>query len=70
LPSTLRVNGAPFHLDQPGSVAALVRAVTGSDERRGLAVAINGEVVPRSRWDEATVQPGDDVEIAAPFQGG
>jgi sulfur carrier protein len=36
----------------------------------GVAVARNGEIVPRSRWSTEPVEPGDDVEIAAPFQGG
>jgi sulfur carrier protein len=38
--------------------------------RRGLAVAINGAVVPRANWNDRAVQDGDDVEIVKPFAGG
>jgi thiamine biosynthesis protein ThiS len=67
---SLRVNGDPLTLEGPDTVAQLVRRVTGREERQGLAVARNGEIVPRSRWDEVRVCDGDDIEIAAPFQGG
>ena len=37
---------------------------------RFLAVAINGTVVPRSKWDSARINPGDDIEIVRPAPGG
>jgi sulfur carrier protein len=44
------------------------------DERcashRGIAVAWNGEVVPRSRWSEILVGEGDQVEIVTAAAGG
>jgi len=39
-------------------------------DRRGLAVAVNGEVVPRSTWAERPVGDGDQVEILTVAQGG
>ena len=39
-------------------------------ERRGLAVAINGEVAPRRGWAERRLAVADDVEIVRPLQGG
>lgn len=38
--------------------------------QRGIAVAVNGEVVPRSRWDAAPLAPGDRVEIVRALPGG
>ena len=35
-----------------------------------LAVAVNYDVVPRSRWAETTLSDGDQVEILTPRQGG
>ncbi|MBB6253441.1 sulfur carrier protein ThiS [Nitrospirillum iridis] len=37
---------------------------------RGIAVAINGTVVPRARWAERAVADGDAIEIVKVLQGG
>ena len=37
---------------------------------RGLAVAVNGHVVPRHAWDATRLAPGDEVEIVKLFAGG
>ena len=39
-------------------------------ETRGVAVAINDQVIPRRRWSEQPLQPGDRVEIIRATQGG
>jgi sulfur carrier protein len=66
----IQVNGAQRAVDDGLTVGRLVALVTGTEVRQGFAAAVNGEVVPRSRWDEVRVVDGDEVEIAAPFQGG
>ena len=38
--------------------------------RRGVAVAVNDEVVPRSRWDSTALSDDDRVEILTASQGG
>jgi len=37
---------------------------------KGVAVALNDAVVPRARWPETTLEPGDRVEIVRPIVGG
>jgi len=37
---------------------------------RGIAVALNETVVPRARWPETRLEPGDRVEIVRPIVGG
>jgi sulfur carrier protein len=37
---------------------------------RGIAVALNGEVVPRSHWNEVTLKDSDRVEILRAVGGG
>jgi sulfur carrier protein len=37
---------------------------------RGVAVALNGEVVPRGAWDERRVSDGDHIEALTAIQGG
>lgn len=78
--STIRLNGAEHPLLPGQSVAALVGDVTGrrideagqsADGRRlGVAVALNADIVPRSRWTAVMLQAGDDVEIVTAVQGG
>jgi sulfur carrier protein len=62
------VNGTARLLPGDSTVADLVRAVT--DQRRGLAVAVNGEVVPRTGWPAAVLRDGDRVEVLSAAQGG
>jgi sulfur carrier protein len=64
----LTVNGAPAEIDQEVSVAALVATLT--DQRRRVAVAVNGEVVPRSSWETTPLRDGDSVEVLAAVAGG
>ena len=42
----------------------------GTSGARGLAVAVNGQVVPRRAWDATRLAPGDAVEIVKLFAGG
>ena len=50
-------------------VSDLVREM-GLADRPGIAVAVNGEVVPRAAWTGRRLAPGDDVEIVGAAQGG
>ena len=54
--------------------AANVRALLGAlgyvAPGRGLAVARNGEIVPRGEWETTPVAPGDRIEIVGAVQGG
>lgn len=43
---------------------------TAAEAPRGVAVAINGEVVPRSAWAGRHLSPGDHVELLSAVQGG
>ncbi|MGC4893951.1 sulfur carrier protein ThiS [Micromonospora sp. DT31] len=64
----LIVNGAGRTLPDGVTVAEVVRAVT--DRQRGLAVAVNGEVVPRGGWSASVLRDGDRVEVLSATQGG
>jgi sulfur carrier protein len=35
-----------------------------------FAIALNYDVLPRSRWAETALRPGDEIEIITPRQGG
>lgn len=62
------VNGEVRALPDRGALGALL-AELGLVGKR-LAVAVNREVVPRSRWGECTLAPGDRVEILEAVGGG
>jgi sulfur carrier protein len=65
---TVTVNGERRELAEGSTVAALVAGL--ALEVRGVAVAVNSEVVSRSRWDGTRLHPGDRVEVLAAAQGG
>ena len=48
----------------------LLCALQYSPEQRGIAVALNAEVIPRSEWAETRIAPGDQLEIVGARQGG
>jgi sulfur carrier protein len=62
------INGTPRGLTDEATVADLVAELT--PHRRGVAVAVNGEVVPRASWVDAALRDGDRVEVLTAAQGG
>jgi sulfur carrier protein len=65
----IRINGQ----DEPlvaVTLAALLAEKTVDVAQRGIAVAINGAVVPRAAWSQTPLKPGDNVEIVRARQGG
>ncbi|HEV3282259.1 MAG TPA: sulfur carrier protein ThiS [Acidimicrobiales bacterium] len=64
----MQVNGAPWEGPPGATVDQLVAVWCVSP--RGVAVALNGEVVPRSRWELTRLSPGDRVEIVTAAAGG
>ena len=66
---TIRVNGAEQALSA-ATISELVHRLGVTPAMRHVAVAVNGDVVPRSAWDRTALAPGDDVEVVRPFSGG
>ena len=62
------VNGAPADLPEDTTVAALVARHSRGHDR--VAVARNGDVVPRSSWPTTRLAPGDSLEVLVPTAGG
>lgn len=63
----MRVNG-DLRSGGPLSVRELLNEL--SLEGRGIAVARNGEVVPRSTWESEIVSDADVIEIVTAVAGG
>ncbi|WP_343287455.1 sulfur carrier protein ThiS [Gordonia sp. SID5947] len=64
---TLVVNGEKTDLATDASIGDLITKMGLPD--RGIAVAVDGEVVPRGRWDQL-LRNDSDVEIVTAVQGG
>ena len=64
------LNGERHELDDGATVRAAVSATGASSEGRGVAVALDGEVVPRGSWDLVALSEGSRVEVVQAVQGG
>jgi sulfur carrier protein len=63
----ITVNGEPR--DVAGTVEDVLMAL-GVEAQRGVAVAVDAEVVPRGAWATTAVADGARVEIVTAVQGG
>ena len=69
----IELNGEPTEVDEAATITEVIGLVAGGrvpEDRRGVAVALDGEVVPRSSWGSTRVTPGCAVEVVAAIQGG
>ena len=65
----IQVNGTSEPL-AAATLEALLAEKAVDTAQRGIAVALNGAVVPRAAWPATPLRPGDSVEIARARQGG
>jgi sulfur carrier protein len=65
----IKVNGEIEPLAAATLEALLVDKAVDT-EQKGIAVALNGGVVPRAAWGETQLRPGDTIEIVRARQGG
>ena len=63
------VNGEARERDG-ATIAELLADLGVEDRARGVAVAVNGEIVPRAEWPRRQVGSGDRVEALSAMQGG
>ncbi len=67
---TVELNGERVQLPATATVAAAVERLGAERSRRGIAVAVDGEVVPRSEWETTELVEGQRVEVVGAIQGG
>ncbi len=63
------VNGESRELAGGATLSDLMSALS-TDPRRGLAAAVNGEVVPRAEWGATELSEADRVEVVQAVAGG
>ena len=66
----LSVNGRPLQLAAGSTIADLVLQVTDDEDPKGVAVAVDRCVVPRSEWATTPARPGTLVEVVSAAAGG
>jgi sulfur carrier protein len=66
--TSVTLNGEPRELPENATVESAVRELGAPN--RGVAVALDGEVVPRGDWASTRVRDGQEVEVLRAVQGG
>lgn len=64
------VNGKTTEVPRGATVADAVATSGHAGGTFGIAVALNGEVVPRASWQTTELNEGDKVEVLVAAQGG
>jgi sulfur carrier protein len=64
------LNGRRCELPAPGTPAAALVELGLDPGARGVAVAVDGEVVPRAEWTSRALAPDARVEVLTAMQGG
>jgi sulfur carrier protein len=64
------INGVARELPEGARIADALRAVGVDADERGVAVAVDAEVVPRAGWNETTIPDGARLEIVRATAGG
>ncbi len=67
--ASIRVNGESEPLSATTLESLLAEKAVDTGQR-GIAVALNGAVVPRAAWPNTQLRAGDSVEIVRARQGG
>ena len=67
---TIRLNGQDSEVRTGETVAAVLVRLGLSLDARGVAVAVDGEIVPRAAWESFELSDGARVEVLTAMQGG
>jgi sulfur carrier protein len=67
----IELNGKPVELAPGATVAdAVIPAGAGAGDSRGVAVAVDGEVIRRADWGMTELKSDQSVEVVRAVQGG
>jgi thiazole synthase len=66
----IELNGERVELESGATILSAVQAAGGEAGEAGVAVAVEGEVVPRGEWETTLLSDGASVEVVAAIQGG
>ena len=64
------INDEPHELEAGATLATALARLPGASEGRGVAAALDGEVVPRRAWAGTELSEGARIELVVAVQGG
>jgi sulfur carrier protein len=67
---SVTINGEDRDLPAGTTVASVIASLHNAPEGRGVAVAVEGEVVPRGQWATTELHDGAAIEVVVAVQGG
>jgi sulfur carrier protein len=68
--TNVTLNGSPCELPDGAMLEDAIARSGVHESRRGVAVAVDGEVVPRAEWEGTALTDGAKVEVLQAVQGG
>jgi sulfur carrier protein len=68
--TVVMLNGERRELGGSATVAEAVELAGAPEDGRGVAVALDGEVVPRGEWATTELREGQALEVLRAVQGG
>jgi sulfur carrier protein len=66
----IRLNGEDSDVRAGETVASVLARLNLELDARGVAVAVDGEVVPRAQWQSFALEEHARVEVLTAMQGG
>ena len=66
----IELNGRPTEMPAGATVADAVAEAGADGESRGVAAAVNGEVIRKADWGKTELQSDQSVEVVRAVQGG
>jgi sulfur carrier protein len=66
----IKLNGEALIIDDDVSLYDFVLQRSNNSEPKGVAVALNETIIPKSKWKDTVVNENDAVEIVHAVQGG
>ncbi len=64
------VNGEPSEIPAGETILSVLAQLGLRADARGVAVAVDGEVLPRARWETFALPEDARVEVLTAMQGG
>jgi sulfur carrier protein len=67
---TIWLNGHASDVTEGTTLADAIDAMIAPLDGRGVAAAVDGEVVPKAQWKDTTLADGQHIEVVQAVQGG
>ena len=66
----ISLNGEEHTVEDGSTVQAFVAAHSDLSMKKGIAIAVNEQIVAKSEWKDTHLMPGDNIFIVQATQGG